>query len=90
MIVIVSGGIIGSNETHLNSIKPQDSKPWGFCFIKEAMTNEQEILSFQKKLEECDFVLDARLLEQLVKGKMERLREQSDMYKELRRLIKRR
>ena len=53
------------------------------------MTNEREILSFQKKLEECDFVLDARLLEQLVKGKMERLREQLEMNTELRRLTKR-
>ncbi len=90
ILVIVPGGIIESNETRLNSIKPQDSKPWGFCFIKEAMTNEQDILSFQKKLEERNFVFNDRLLEQLVKGKMERLREQSDMFKELRRLTKRR
>ena len=54
------------------------------------MTNEQEVLSFQKKLEERNFVFNDKLLEQLVKGKLERLREQSDMYKELRRLIKRR
>ncbi len=54
------------------------------------MTNEQEILSFQKKLEERNFVFNDRLLEQLVKGKMERLREQSEMYKELQRLTKRR
>lgn len=54
------------------------------------MTNEQEILSFQKKLEERNFVFNDRLLEQLVKGKMERLREQSEMHKELQRLTKRR
>ena len=54
------------------------------------MTNEQEILSFQKKLEERDFVLDDRLLEQLVKGKMERLRQQSLTNEELRRITKRR
>ena len=89
MIVIVPGGIIESNETQFNSIKPQDSKPWGFCFIKEAMTNEQEILSFQKKLEERNFVFNDRLLEQLVKGKMERLRQQSKTNEELRRITKR-
>jgi hypothetical protein len=54
------------------------------------MTNEQEILSFQKKLEERNFVFNDRLLEQLVKGKMKRLREQSEIYKELQRLTKRR
>jgi hypothetical protein len=54
------------------------------------MTNEQEIMSFQKKLEERNFVFNDILLEQLVKGKLERLREQSDMYKELRRLTRRR
>lgn len=53
------------------------------------MTNEQDILSFQKKLEERNFVLDDRLLEQLVKGKMQRLREQLEMNTELRRLSKR-
>ncbi len=90
MIVIVLRGIIESNETHLNSIKPQDSKPWGFCFIKEEMTNEQEILSFQKKLEERNFVFNDRLLEQLLKGKMERLQKQSEEIRELRRLTKRR
>ena len=54
------------------------------------MIDEQEIVSFQKKLEERDFIFNDRLLEQLVKGKLERLQRQSDMYKELRRLIKRR
>jgi hypothetical protein len=53
------------------------------------MTNEQEILSFQKKLEERNFVLDDRLLEQLVKGKMERLRQQLEMNTKLRQLAKR-
>ena len=90
MIVIVSGGIIGSNETHLNSIKPQDLKPWGFCFIKEAMTKEQDILSFQKKLEERNFVFSDRLLEQLVKGKMERLRQQIEDTERIRSLTKKR
>jgi len=50
------------------------------------MINEHEIVSFQKKLEERDFVLDDGLLEQLVKGKLERLREQLKMNTELRRL----
>jgi hypothetical protein len=54
------------------------------------MTNEQEILSFQKKLEERNFVLDDRLLEQLVKSKLERLQRQSKNEQELRRLTKRR
>jgi hypothetical protein len=53
------------------------------------MTNEQDILSFQKKLEERNFVLDDRLLEQLVKGKMERLRKQLEEAEKLRRLTKR-
>ncbi len=53
------------------------------------MTNEQEILSFQKKLEERNFVFNDRLLEQLVKGKIERLKLQSQYEKELRRLTKR-
>ena len=53
------------------------------------MTNEQEILSFQRKLEERNFVLDDRLLEQLVKGKMERLQHQTKTNEELRRLTKR-
>jgi len=54
------------------------------------MTTEQEILSFQKKLEERNFVFNDRLLEQLIKGKMERLRLQSEQLKELRRQTKRR
>jgi hypothetical protein len=54
------------------------------------MTNEQEILSFQKKLEERNFVFNDRLLEQLVKGKLERLRKQSEDAEKLRRLTKRR
>ena len=90
MIVIVPRGIIESNEIHLNSIKPQDSKPWGFCFIKEAMTKEQDILSFQKKLEERDFVFNDRLLEQLVKSKMERLRQQIEDTERIRSLTKKR
>jgi hypothetical protein len=90
VIVIVPGGIIESNETHLNSIKPQDSKPWGFCFIKEAMTKEQDILSFQKKLEERNFVFSDRLLEQLVKSKMERLRQQIEDAEQMHRLTQRR
>ena len=54
------------------------------------MTSEQEIVSFQKKLEERDFVLDDRLLEQLVKGKIKRLQRQSDDEQELRRVTKQR
>jgi hypothetical protein len=54
------------------------------------MTNEQEIVSFQKKLEERNFVFNDRLLEQLFKGKIERLRWQSEQMEELRRLTKRR
>ena len=73
-----------------NSIKPQDSKPWGFCFIKEEMTNEQEILSFQKKLEERNFVFSDRLLEQLLKDKMERLRQQNEDTERMHRITKRR
>ena len=53
------------------------------------MTNEQEIVSFQKKLEERDFIFNDRLLEQLVKGKLERLRLQSKTNEEIRRLTKR-
>jgi len=53
------------------------------------MTNEQEILSFQKKLEERNFVFNDKLLEQLVKGKMERLRKQLEQNQELRHLTKR-
>jgi hypothetical protein len=54
------------------------------------MTDEQEVLSFQKKLEERNFVFDDGLLEQLVKGKMERLHKQFEENKELRRITKRR
>jgi hypothetical protein len=53
------------------------------------MTTEQERLSFQKKLEERNFVFDDRLLDQLIKNKMERLQKQSDQLKELRHLTKR-
>ncbi len=48
------------------------------------MTNEQEILSFQKKLEERNFIFSDGLLEQLLKGKMERLHEQSKELEKLR------
>jgi hypothetical protein len=54
------------------------------------MTNEQDILSFQKKLEERNFVFNDRLLEQLVRDKMERLRQQNEDTERIRRLIKRR
>jgi hypothetical protein len=54
------------------------------------MTSEQDILSFQKKLEERNFVFSDRLLEQLVKSKMERLRQQNEDAERLRRLTKRR
>ena len=53
------------------------------------MTTEQEILSFEKKLEQRNFILDDKLLEQLLAGKMQRLREQFEHNKELRRLTKR-
>jgi hypothetical protein len=48
------------------------------------MTTEQEIVSFQKKLEERNFVLDDRLLAQLIAGKLERLRKQSEYIKQWR------
>jgi hypothetical protein len=54
------------------------------------MTNEQDILSFQKKLEERNFVFNDRLLEELVKSKLERLKKQSEEAEKLRRLTKRR
>jgi hypothetical protein len=54
------------------------------------MTNEQDILSFQKKLEERNFVFSDRLLEQLVKDKMERLRQQNEDAERIRRITKRR
>lgn len=54
------------------------------------MTKDQDILSFQKKLEERNFVFNDRLLDQLIKGKIERLKEQSELFKELRRITKRR
>lgn len=54
------------------------------------MTNEQDILSFQKKVEERNFVLDDRLLAQLIAGKMERLRKQSEYLKQWRESNKRR
>jgi hypothetical protein len=52
------------------------------------MTNEQEIVSFQKKLEERNFVFNDRLLEQLFKSKIERLRKQSEEAEKIRRLTK--
>ena len=54
------------------------------------MTSEQDILSFQKKLEERNFVFSDGLLEQLVKGKIERLRQQIEDADRIRRLIKKR
>ena len=54
------------------------------------MTNEQDILSFQKKLEERNFVFNDRLLEELVKSKLERLKKQSEEAEKLGRLTKRR
>ena len=53
------------------------------------MTNEQDILSFQKKLEERNFVFNDKLLEELVKSKLDRLRKQSEEAEKLRRLTKR-
>ena len=54
------------------------------------MTKDQDILSFQKKLEERDFVFNDRLLEQLFKGKMERLRQQIEDTDRIRSLTKKR
>jgi len=54
------------------------------------MTNKKEIVSFQKKLEERNFVFNDRLLEQLVKGKIERLRQQNEDAERMRRLTERR
>ena len=54
------------------------------------MIKEQDIVSLQKKLEERDFVFNDRLLEQLVKGKMERLRQQQEDAERMRRLTRRR
>ena len=54
------------------------------------MTSDQDILSFQKKLEERNFVLDDRLLAQLIAGKMERMRKQSEFIKQLQDIKKRR
>ena len=54
------------------------------------MTSEQDILSFQKKLEERDFVFNDGLLEQLVKSKMERLRQQNEDTERIRSLTKER
>ena len=54
------------------------------------MAKEQDVLSFQKKLEERNFVFSDRLLEQLVKGKIERLRQQIEDADRIRSLIKKR
>jgi len=54
------------------------------------MTTEKEILSFQKKLEERNFIFNDQLLDQLLKAKMERLRKQAERNYELHRLTKRR
>ena len=54
------------------------------------MTTEQDILSFEKKVEERNFILDDKLLGQLLDGKYARLRQQFENNKELRRLTKRR
>ncbi len=54
------------------------------------MTNEKDTLSFQQKVEERNFVLDDRLLAQLIAGKMERLRKQSEYTKQWRESNKRR
>ncbi len=53
------------------------------------MTTEQEIVSFEKKLEDRNFILDDKLLEQLLNGKMQRLQQQFEHNKELRRLTRR-
>lgn len=53
------------------------------------MTTEQEILSFERKLEQRGFVLDDKLLEQLLQGKIARLQQQSEHLERLRRLTQR-
>ena len=54
------------------------------------MTKEQDVLSFQKKLEERNFVFSDSLLAQLVKSKMERLRQQIEDADRIRSLTKKR
>jgi hypothetical protein len=54
------------------------------------MTNEQDIVSFQKKLEERGFVFSDRLLEELLKGKMKRLRQQIEDADRIRNITKKR
>ena len=54
------------------------------------MTKDQDVLSFQKKLEERNFVFSDRLLEQLVKDKMARLRQQIEDTERIRSLTKKR
>lgn len=53
------------------------------------MTTEQDIMSFEKRLEDRNFILDDKLLEQLLNGKMKRLQQQLEHNKELRRLTRR-
>ena len=88
---MVPGGFVESCKRYnkQNSTKPQDSKPWGFCFNKEQMTTDQEIVSFEQELEKRNFVFTNRLLEQLLNSKMNRLREQYEHNKELHRLTQR-
>ena len=47
---------------------------------------EQDIVLFQKKLEERNFVFNDKLLAQLIAGKMQRLRQQSESLKQMREL----
>ena len=91
LLVIVSWEIVEPKCSTTKFYKTPGLKTLGFLFfIKEAMTKEQDILSFQKKLEERNFVFNDRLLEQLVKSKMERLRQQNEDAEQMRRLTKRR
>ena len=91
MIVIVLWGFLESNCNLTKFYKTPGLKTLGFLFyVKEEMTTEQEIMSFQKKLEERNFIFNDQLLDQLFKAKMERLRKQAERNFELRRLTKRR
>ena len=91
LLVIVSWGIVEPKCSTTKFYKTPGLKTLGFLFfIKEEMTTEKEILSFQKKLEERNFVFNDRLLDQLIKGKMERLRRQNEDAERMRRLTKRR
>jgi hypothetical protein len=53
------------------------------------MTNENNILSFEQRLEKRNFVFDDELLKALYDRKLKRMQEQSKQTKELKSLYKR-